>query len=93
MVGSGERGDLTTEAIWGKSSLCTNSSCVEVAPVNGAVHVRDSKRADSPILAFTAAEWRDFISGVKLGEFDYGLVTSDAPLDGDPHAAMVTAAS
>jgi Domain of unknown function (DUF397) len=32
--------------------------------------MRDSKHPDGPVLAFTEAEWRAFIAGVKDGEFD-----------------------
>jgi hypothetical protein len=32
--------------------------------------MRDSKNPDGPVLAFTEAEWRAFIAGVKDGEFD-----------------------
>jgi hypothetical protein len=30
----------------------------------------DAKNPDGPVLAFTEAEWRAFIAGVKDGEFD-----------------------
>ncbi len=32
--------------------------------------MRDSKNPDGPVLAFTEAEWRAFVAGVKDGEFD-----------------------
>ncbi|HUK71160.1 MAG TPA: DUF397 domain-containing protein [Streptosporangiaceae bacterium] len=32
--------------------------------------MRDSKNPEGPVLAFTEAEWRAFIAGVKDGEFD-----------------------
>jgi uncharacterized protein DUF397 len=32
--------------------------------------MRDGKNPDGPVLAFTEAEWRAFIAGVKDGEFD-----------------------
>jgi hypothetical protein len=56
---------------WVKSSRCSNAGCVEVA-VAGADHlVRDSKlMADSPILAFGAASWAQFMDAVVAGEFD-----------------------
>jgi hypothetical protein len=34
------------------------------------IRVRDSKRADSPVLSFDAAEWRAFVAGVRNAEFD-----------------------
>lgn len=47
------------------------STCVEVAPLGNLVLVRDSKVTDSPLLAFTTAEWQEFTAGVKRGEFDF----------------------
>jgi hypothetical protein len=32
--------------------------------------VRDSKNPDGAVLLYTAAEWRDFITGAKNGDFD-----------------------
>ena len=46
------------------------STCVEVAILP--VLVRDGKDPNGPMLVFTVAEWREFVSGVKRGEFDVG---------------------
>jgi len=54
---------------WKRSSRCASSGCVEVAMGGDAVHVRDSKRADSPVLSFDMDEWRAFTAGVAAGEF------------------------
>jgi Domain of unknown function (DUF397) len=43
---------------------------VEVAFVDGAVAVRDSKQPDGPVLVFTPDEWDAFVGGAKDGEFD-----------------------
>ena len=67
----GIRVDLT-HAEWQKSTRsgpnCDN--CVEVAFVDGAVAVRDSKQDDGAILLFTQDEWDAFVAGAKDGEFD-----------------------
>jgi len=59
-------------AQWRKSTKsgpnCDN--CVEVAFVENAIAVRDSKDPDGPVLVFTPAEWDAFIGGAKDGEFD-----------------------
>jgi hypothetical protein len=61
-----------SRAEWHKSSRsgpnCDN--CVEVAFVNGAVAVRDSKDTAGPALIFTPDEWDAFVGGAKDGEFD-----------------------
>ncbi|WP_345409417.1 DUF397 domain-containing protein [Nonomuraea salmonea] len=47
------------------------SDCVEVATnLPGMIAVRDSKNPAGSALVFTPDEWRAFLGGVKLGEFD-----------------------
>ncbi len=43
---------------------------VEVAFVDDAIAVRDSKNPQGPALIFTAAEWDAFVGGARDGEFD-----------------------
>ncbi|MEV8065948.1 DUF397 domain-containing protein [Streptomyces sp. NPDC085995] len=55
------------------SAACTYNNndprCVEVATnVPGKVAVRSSVTGKT--VEFTAAEWTDFLTGAKLGEFD-----------------------
>jgi hypothetical protein len=45
-------------------------NCVEVAFVDGAIAVRDSKNPAGPVLLFTQSEWDAFVGGAKDGEFD-----------------------
>jgi hypothetical protein len=52
---------------------CDNSgpNCVEVAVTpDGGRAVRDSKRADGPVLTFTASEWDAFVTSAKAGQYD-----------------------
>jgi Domain of unknown function (DUF397) len=61
---------------WRKATASGAGGCVEVAATpDGGVAVRDSKHAESPVLRYTAHEWRCFLSGAKAGEFDQ-LITS-----------------
>ncbi|MEH0829921.1 MULTISPECIES: DUF397 domain-containing protein [unclassified Micromonospora] len=41
-----------------------NGNCVEVAPVDGRVAVRDSKDRSGPVLVFSPATWTAFVTGV-----------------------------
>ncbi|MCA2183190.1 DUF397 domain-containing protein [Nonomuraea glycinis] len=60
-----------SRAAWRKSSKSGgNGQCTEVAFVGDQVAVRDSKDRTGPVLIFTADEWRAFVGGAKLGEFD-----------------------
>jgi hypothetical protein len=57
---------------WRKSSRSTDTGgdCVEVARLDPAVAVRDSKDPAGPKLVFAAADWRAFARSVKAGEHD-----------------------
>lgn len=53
------------ELDWFKSSFSSSSNgedCVEVATTPGTVHVRDSKNAEGPRLAFGPGAWAGFVS-------------------------------
>jgi len=67
----GLRVDLSG-AVWRKSSASGpySDNCVEVAFIDEAIAVRDSKHPEGPVLLFTQAEWDAFVGGAKDGEFD-----------------------
>jgi hypothetical protein len=72
-VGSHKGYDIDlSNAQWRKSVRsgpnCDN--CVEVAFVDSAIAVRDSKNQAGPVLVFTPSEWDAFVAGAKDGEFD-----------------------
>lgn len=59
---------------WIKSSYSDGQggNCVEWAPASAtlnSVPVRDSKLADSPVLAFSAVAWSAFVTDVKGADF------------------------
>lgn len=57
---------------WIRSSLSgARHNCAEVAALpDGNVAMRNSRHPAGPVLEFTPDEWRAFIGGAKLGEFD-----------------------
>jgi len=59
-------------AVWQKSTRSGpySDNCVEVAFVDGAIGLRDSKDPSGPVLLFTPGEWDAFVGGTKDGEFD-----------------------
>ncbi|MEV0625285.1 DUF397 domain-containing protein [Nonomuraea wenchangensis] len=62
-----------SNAEWRKSSRSSDNGgqCVEVAMnLPELIAVRDSKDPHGPKLLFTRNEWKAFIGGVKMGEFD-----------------------
>ncbi|MCP2325036.1 hypothetical protein HDA40_003543 [Hamadaea flava] len=56
-------------AVWRRSTKCESGSCVEVADLDENVGLRNSTRPEIAI-AFSVETWRDFIAGVRAGEFD-----------------------
>jgi len=61
---------LTAE--WQRSTRCAADSpqCVEVRQARGLVQIRDSKDPIGAPLSVTREEWRDFVDGIRAGEFD-----------------------
>jgi hypothetical protein len=61
-----------SSARWRKSSHSgqEGTECVEVARVDRAVAVRDSKDPDGPKLAFSRSAWHAFATRVALGSID-----------------------
>lgn len=58
-------------AVWRKSARSSgDGACVEVATLNDATAVRDSKDPAGPALTFTPVEWAAFTAGVRAQEFD-----------------------
>jgi hypothetical protein len=64
--------DLSAVA-WRKSSRSNGNggnNCVEVAFLDSAVAVRDSKNPGGPAVLFSAPQWGSFVAGAKGGRFD-----------------------
>jgi Domain of unknown function (DUF397) len=49
---------------WYKSSFSQEGQCVQVAAMDGAAAMRDSKHPDGGLLSFAPAEWAVFIAVV-----------------------------
>jgi predicted secreted Zn-dependent protease len=56
--------------IWRTALSCDGGACVEVAADRNLILMRNSRRPGGPLLVYTPAEWHEFISGVKQGDFD-----------------------
>ena len=55
---------------WRKSKASgTNGNCVEVALGDDAVRIRHSQDPSGPVLRFSHAEWRAFLTEARNGEF------------------------
>ncbi|MEG3627743.1 DUF397 domain-containing protein [Streptomyces poriticola] len=59
---------------WTKSRHSNaEGNCVEVAPVDGGIAMRNSRDPDGPALVYTPAEVAAFLAGARDGEFDHLL--------------------
>jgi hypothetical protein len=56
--------------VWRKSSRSSSGNCVEIASLAGVIVVRDSKNTRGPVLTFGPQGWRQFLAGIRDGEFD-----------------------
>ena len=55
---------------WRRSRSCNSGACVEVAANGEMILIGDSKAPSGPVLSYTPAEFREFITGAKNGDFD-----------------------
>ena len=60
----------TGDLAWHVSSTCESGACLKVARRGDLELVGSTLLPDGPIIEFSGAEWREFLAGVKLGEFD-----------------------
>jgi Domain of unknown function (DUF397) len=63
--------EFPVSPVWRKSSYSQVGECVKVANLSrGLVAVRDSKDPAAPVLTYTAAQWRSFLSAARAGRYD-----------------------
>lgn len=63
--------DVEIPGPWRTSSHALSpGSRVEFKRVGGGVALRDTSHADGDVLVITKSAWRDFLKGVRDGEFD-----------------------
>lgn len=61
-----DQGDLD----WRVSRTCESGACIMVARQDESVLIGNTGNPDGPISEFTIEEWRQFLEGVRLGDFD-----------------------
>jgi hypothetical protein len=78
--GSGEKFAMALNSDWRKSQRSGHGECVEVRrDESGEVQVRDSKDPLGPRLGFGPDAWRDFLDGVRRGDFARPAERPDPP--------------
>ena len=58
------------DIVWHTSRTCDGGACVGVARLGESVLIRNTNDPDGYVSKFTADEWRQFLTGAKLGDFD-----------------------
>jgi hypothetical protein len=56
--------------VWRISQTCDSGACVGVARDGEHVLIGNTNDPHGPVGQFTADEWRQFLAGIKLGDFD-----------------------
>ncbi|MFI0486705.1 DUF397 domain-containing protein [Actinomadura sp. 9N215] len=59
-------------AAWRTSSWSGETNCVEVAPLESSIAIRDSKLPDAGHLTFAPKAWGVFVTEAKAGRYDQG---------------------
>lgn len=55
---------------WRISRSCDSGACVGVARRGDTVLIGNTSDTGGPVNEFTVDEWRQFLTGAKLGDFD-----------------------
>jgi hypothetical protein len=55
---------------WSISSTCDGGQCIRVAREGKFVMIGNTNNPEGPVSRFTVDEWRHFLAGAKLGDFD-----------------------
>jgi len=55
---------------WRKSRTCDGGACVVVSRQGDSILIANSGHMSGPFNVFTRAEWKEFIAGVRHGDFD-----------------------
>lgn len=58
------------ELVWRVSRTCDTGACIKVARMGESVVIGSTVCSVDTVSEFTAEEWRHFVAGVKLGDFD-----------------------
>jgi predicted secreted Zn-dependent protease len=55
---------------WRVSRTCDTGACIKVARKGEFVIIGNTNNPQGPFSEFTVDEWRQFLAGVRLGDFD-----------------------
>lgn len=55
---------------WRVSRTCESGACVMVARQGDSIVLGNTSHPNGPVYTYTRAEWKEFLAGAKLGDFD-----------------------
>jgi hypothetical protein len=58
------------ELVWLVSRTCESGACIGVARRGESVFIRNTNGPEGQASEFSTEEWRHFLAGAKLGDFD-----------------------
>ena len=58
------------ELDWLVSRTCESGACIGVARRGESVLIRNTNSPEGLVIEFSTEEWRQFLAGAKLGDFD-----------------------
>jgi hypothetical protein len=58
------------EPAWRTARRCESGACVEIGSLGKFVVIRSSADPDGTSISLGCDEWREFVAGVKDGDFD-----------------------
>jgi len=56
---------------WHVSRTCDGGACIMIARHGESVLIGNTADQEGSVSIFTTEEWRQFVAGVKLGDFDH----------------------
>lgn len=60
----------TGDIKWRVSRTCESGACVMVARQGDFILLGNTSQPDGPLYTYTRSEWKEFLAGAKLGDFD-----------------------
>ena len=63
-------GKSAGEPTWRTAKRCDGGECVEIGALGESVLVRSSANPDGVRIILSRGEWREFVAGIKDGDFD-----------------------
>lgn len=55
---------------WRVSRTCDGGACIMVARYGDSVVFGNTSQPDGPVYSYKNSEWKEFLAGAKLGDFD-----------------------